>query len=98
MLCIRSALLMIALATGTSGCIQPVVPGVPGLEPEPPRTIPGQRPSPGADDRSRLSRKRVARKEPVSTLIAKDGSWCTVSEDRFRMIEVDDNVWCAWTG
>ena len=84
-------------ALAATGCVQLEMPGARGITPRPPRAVPGERP-PSSDRQPPIARKRVARKEPVSTLIARDGSWCTVSEERFRTIEVDDNVWCVWYG
>jgi hypothetical protein len=92
---LRRSLLTVTLALAAGGCIQPVIPGVRGLEPETPRPAPGERPT---DGRPAFRPKRVAQKEPPATLIAKDGSWCTVGEDRYRMIKIDDSVWCGWTG
>ena len=43
------------------------------------------------------SRKRVDGKESPATLVAVDRSRCTVPADRFRDIQVGDDVVCAWT-
>jgi hypothetical protein len=40
--------------------------------------------------------KVVAGKEPPTTLIAGDGSRCTVTERRYRNIQVGDDALCAW--
>lgn len=94
----RPATLAITIAIlAVSGCIRPIIPGVPGLERDPPRSGIGERP-PTTERQPSIRQKRVARKEPVATLIADDGTWCSVSEDRYRMIKVGDNAWCGWNG
>jgi hypothetical protein len=93
----RPATLAITTAILAVGCIRPIVPGTDGLERDPPRPAAGERP-PTTQRQPPISRKRVVQKEPVATLIAKDGTWCNVSEDRYRMIKIGDNAWCGWTG
>lgn len=55
-----------------------------------------------ARDRSRrelqLSRKPVAGKEAPTTLIARDGSRCIVTEKRFAEIREGQSIWCDWRG
>jgi hypothetical protein len=43
-----------------------------------------------------VSRKRVAAKEEPSTLVAEDGTRCTVTKSRFRKVDVGDWATCAW--
>lgn len=42
--------------------------------------------------------KPVASKTPPSTLVARDGTFCTVTEDRFERIKVGDRAGCFWSG
>jgi hypothetical protein len=44
----------------------------------------------------RLDLKRVAGKEPPTTLIAEDGTRCIVTEGRFRETEIGGDALCAW--
>jgi hypothetical protein len=44
----------------------------------------------------RMDVKRVAGKEPPTTLIAEDGTKCIVTESRFRETEVGNKAVCAW--
>ena len=98
MLSMRSATLMIALVMSSAGgCFVPYIDTTTGMTPRSPRPAPG----PGAEtarDRPAVTKKRVASKQPPSTLIAQDGTRCTTTEDRYRMVEVGDEEWCAWTG
>jgi hypothetical protein len=43
-----------------------------------------------------LTSKVVAGKEPPTTLIAEDASRCTVTEGRYREIQIGDRALCAW--
>ena len=54
----------------------------------------GQRP--GASTDANLSRKRLDSKVDPATLVAIDGSRCTVTESRYRDIKVGDTVSCDW--
>jgi len=54
----------------------------------------GQRP--GATSEANLSRKRVDTKESPATLVASDGSRCTVNESRYRDTKIGDDVSCDW--
>ena len=56
--------------------------------------VAGQRP--GANTDASLSRKRVDSKVDPATLVALDGSRCTVTESRYRDIKAGDNVSCDW--
>jgi hypothetical protein len=49
----------------------------------------------GADGRG-LAVKPVAAKESPATLIARDGTSCTVTHRRFEAISVGDRVACYW--
>jgi hypothetical protein len=44
----------------------------------------------------RVDAKRVAGKEPPTTLIAEDGTKCVVTEGRYREIKIGDEAWCTW--
>ena len=41
--------------------------------------------------------KPVVGKQPPSLLIARDGTQCTVSEDKFERTIIGTSVWCVWT-
>ena len=84
--------LMIALIAGT-GCVRAIY-GRPGPGPDDPFSGTGRLDAEA--DRPAFSQKRVARKSPISTLIAEDGSRCAVTEQRFRSTEIGDEVWCVW--
>ena len=43
-----------------------------------------------------MDAKRVAGKEPPTTLIAEDGTKCVVTENRYRETNVGDEAWCVW--
>lgn len=44
-----------------------------------------------------ISKKIVREKQPErATLLAHDGTWCSVGEKRYARIRVGDRVWCAW--
>jgi hypothetical protein len=79
-----------------NGCIRPIVPGVPGLGMDtlsirrPPRDH-GRR-----DDVYQVSQKIVAGKEAPSTLIAEDGSRCSVTKRRFQETREGDRATCSW--
>jgi hypothetical protein len=82
-----------ALAAG--GCrVRPLT--MPGADRDP-RALPGS-----PDDRAtrvddaQVSMKRVAAKEPPSTLIADDGSRCTVPERRYEETRVGSQALCVW--
>ena len=45
-----------------------------------------------------LARKTVSSKEGPSTLVADDGSRCTVDAERFEKARAGDDVWCLWRG
>ena len=92
------SLMIVVAALAASGCIQVELPGASGVNPTPPRPAPGDRPTPPDRHQPPLGRKKVTAKEPPTTLFAKDGSWCTVSDERYQMIKIGDNAWCPWTG
>ena len=50
----------------------------------------------GASSDANFSRKRVDSKVDPGTLVAIDGSRCTVTESRYRDIKAGDNVSCDW--
>src|SRR5688572_18058151 len=41
--------------------------------------------------------KLVYGKQPPSSLIARDGTQCGVSEERFERTIIGRSVWCIWT-
>ena len=44
-----------------------------------------------------VSKKIVREKQRErTTLLAHDGTWCSVGEKRYSRIRVGDRVWCAW--
>lgn len=49
----------------------------------------------GNDGRT-VAWKRVEAKDPPATLIAIDGSVCTVTSDRFERTQRGDRVACLW--
>lgn len=85
-----------------AGCVRPIFPGSqqvfargnerqnqPGVTAAP--NVPGtSRP----DSSLGLARQQVKGKEEPATLIAVDGTRCTVSEARFRDVAHGDKVWC----
>jgi hypothetical protein len=58
----------------------------------------GAAPRAGADSALTLglSRKPVSGKEAPTTLLARDGTRCTVTEKRFNEIVHGEQVTCAW--
>jgi hypothetical protein len=42
-------------------------------------------------------RKPVEAKDAPATLVARDGSVCTVSRDRFERVRLGDRVICFWS-
>jgi hypothetical protein len=72
-----------------------------------PLTLPGRERDPRAlpgspDDRTtraedtQVSLKRVSSKEPPTTLVADDGTRCTVSEKRYNETRIGADALCAW--
>lgn len=45
-----------------------------------------------------IERKTVARKERPPRLVARDGSICHTSPERYRGVHIGDQIWCHWTG
>jgi hypothetical protein len=45
-----------------------------------------------------LGRKMVVGKEAPLDLIAKDGTRCETSKDRFERTRIGSKVWCLWSG
>lgn len=84
---------LLALAAG--GChVRPIE--IPGRDRDP-RALPGS-----TDDRAtraedaQVSMKRVMSKQAPTTLIADDGSRCTVSEKRYNDTRIGDDALCVW--
>jgi hypothetical protein len=48
-------------------------------------------------DGSAFGLKPVFGKQPPSLLLARDGTECTVSEERFERTIIGRSVWCIWT-
>ena len=91
----------VVLVLGATGCVRPVFPGSERFFPS--RDALSRRPgsdTTSAHDASAQAmpaRKRVSDKEAPSTLIARDGSRCTVTAKRFSEIREGEEAWCAWT-
>ena len=43
-----------------------------------------------------FTRKAVVGKEEPGTLLARDGSRCLVTKERFDQVRQGDEVWCDW--
>ena len=74
--------------------VQPVT--LPGKERDP-RALPGSPDNRAtrAED-AQVSMKRVTAKEAPTTLVADDGSRCSVSEKRFDDTRIGDSALCVW--
>jgi hypothetical protein len=44
-----------------------------------------------------LASKPVSGKEPPHRLLARDGTSCTVSPDKYEKVIIGRSVWCVWT-
>jgi hypothetical protein len=76
--------LALLLLSGCSGYRRDLLPVLPM-----PR-VHGRQPTP-------VARKIVREKQRErTTLLAHDGTWCSVGEKRYARIRVGDRVWCAW--
>ncbi len=85
-----------ALAIGAATCAGPrplEIPG-PGVNPRHAGRPPENQNVTQVDHG--FAAKIVAGKEEPTTLIAKDGSRCTVPEPRFREIQIGENALCPW--
>jgi len=95
--CVAVACAALVLALGASACVggpQPLRIPRGGHDP---RETPGSRGDRGARVlEAALTSKVVAGKEPPTTLIAEDASRCTVTEGRYREIQIGDRALCAW--
>jgi hypothetical protein len=96
---IRGRIVLVALALSCAwtacGPLRPLaIPGARGRG-GPPREAGASTARGGVKD-IRVEPKRVAGKEPPTTLIAEDGARCIVTESRFRETEIGSNAWCAW--
>ena len=89
--------LVVVLLVGMAGCVRPVIPGATPvygdgrLDARPERN--GVR-EPAKN--AAFGRKVVHGKESPGTLVAPDGSRCTVTEKRFHEVKEGDEVTCAW--
>jgi hypothetical protein len=92
---LRLSLVVFACALGA--CIRPVVPGSERILDQPgntgPRVI-----GPAAGDSLSLAmaRKSVYGKEAPATVVAADGSRCTITKKRFDEVKEGEKVLCAW--
>jgi hypothetical protein len=50
----------------------------------------------GRETRSGFGPKSVQGKTPPTRLIARDGTSCTVSEEKYDATALGNSVWCAW--
>lgn len=90
----RVVLVALALITGGAGCAPPRPLGIPGRDGGPRQ---GGGSNTGRTPRDiRADAKRVAGKQPPTTLIAQDGTRCVVTEERYRETNVGDEAWCVW--
>jgi hypothetical protein len=51
----------------------------------------------GRGDQPGFGLKPVVGKQPPSVLLARDGTQCTVSEEKFERVILGTSVWCVWT-
>lgn len=91
---VRAAAVMFTLVTGAGACAPPQPLAIPGRDGGP-RQTGGARTGRAPRD-VRMDAKRVAGKEPPTTLIAEDGTKCVVTENRYRETNVGDEAWCVW--
>ena len=69
----------------------------PGVDPFPGRDRSGATPAAPARGRPEgYARKKVEGKQPPQRLVAKDGTSCTVSEEKYNSTVLGDDVWCTW--
>jgi hypothetical protein len=91
----RTSVALLALIVGAVACGPPLQPlAIPGRDGGPRQTggaSTGQKPRD-----VRMDAKRVAGKEPPTTLIADDGMRCVVTEARYRDTKIGDEAWCVW--
>lgn len=84
----RTAVLVVAVFL--LGCVRTQRPEI--------TTVGGGRrlPQTGGAARAAISQKVVSGKDEPTTLIAHDGSTCTVTAQKFRETAIGEKVWCAW--
>ena len=95
------AALTLALLLVAPGCSRPYYVGTDGIRLGSDRPPPPSTPRSATADTATtipLARKRVDSKEPPSTLIARDGTRCTVTASRYADIREGEYVVCAWQG
>ena len=88
---------LVPLLVATTLCVACMKQRIPVIDPASAAVsgkVAGQRPRESSE--ANLSRKRVDSKADPATLIAIDGSRCTVTESRYRDTKVGDNVTCDW--
>ena len=90
----RVALVALVLTVGAAACAPPQPLAIPGRDAGP-RETDGTRTVNTPRD-MRADAKRVAGKEPPTTLIAQDGMKCRVTEGRYRETNIGDEAWCVW--
>ena len=89
--------LVLAICAASGACFRPIFPGSERIFEQEwtltPRTI-GES---AMDTVSlRMARKPVHGKEAPATVVAFDGTRCTVTERRFAEVKEGEKVWCAW--
>ena len=98
----RRTTLALAASLLVAGCVRPIFPGsekifARGTQREPGVTAAPNLPGTAKPEASLgMARKEVTGKEEPRTLIAVDGTRCTVTETRFRDVAHGDKVWCPW--
>jgi hypothetical protein len=84
------------LVSAAAACAGPRPLALPGRGGDP-REFPGSSGEIGARaTEGGVSAKRVTGKEPPTTLIAEDGTRCTVTEKRYDETRIGDQTLCAW--
>jgi hypothetical protein len=84
------------LALTSLGACRPQPLTIPGKARDP-RETPGSTSNRGPGDvEPAVASKRVAAKEAPLTLVADDGSRCSVNESKYNNTRIGDAVFCAW--
>ena len=90
----RPAVILLMLVVGAGACGRPQSLAIPGRDGGPRQT--GASKTGRMPHNVRMDAKRVAGKEPPTSLIAEDGTKCVVTEDRYRETKVGEEAWCVW--
>jgi hypothetical protein len=89
------AALRLTLALSVAGCF--VLPERPRIEPVPAgERIEEKSPPQRAPSERGIMPKRVTGKQHPNILLAGDGTSCTVSDERYRKVQVGKHEICAW--